>query len=227
MLKREADVCTNQGFSWKITCRAVQIINESHVLVKWGDWDAELCKVRLTGRPAFPRQRDRLGKGRHNLTYFQFPSLYFSLRSWNSFFYPRPFPQGQFSFMSLLAFQSIFCCYLLFWSLSLCRLTHWIHSCFWYYPSWMTFSNQFNVSRVQHGSLTSIIFKLPVIFRYTYKNKPNGRVGCFQRCRRPTCFFKIRTTLHIRFKTSLWKSLPFFLKIISLCYLQLAQTSNL
>lgn len=121
----------------------------------------------------------------------------------------RPFPQGQFSFMSLLAFQSIFCCYLLFWSLSLCRLTHWIHSCFWYYPSWMTFSNQFNVSRVQHGSLTSIIFKLTVIFWYTYKNKPDGRVGCFQWCRRPTCFFRIRTTLHIRFKTSLWKSLHF------------------
>lgn len=111
-------------------------------------------------------------------------------------FTPRPFPQGQFSFMSLLAFQSIFCCYLLFWSLSLCRLTHWIHSCFWYYPSWVTFSNQFNVSRVQHGSLTSIIFKLTVIFWYTYKNEPNGRVGCFQWCRRPTCFFKIRSTKH-------------------------------
>lgn len=41
--------------------------------------------------PCFPKAAWQASKGRNNLTYFQLPSLYFSLRLWNSFFTPTPF----------------------------------------------------------------------------------------------------------------------------------------
>lgn len=59
---------------------------------------------------------------------FSFPFYISAYACGTLSFTPAPSPKDIISFMSLLAFQSIFGYYLLLWSVSRRCLTHWIHS---------------------------------------------------------------------------------------------------